>query len=544
MNVTGPTWLDPSTRPKSGGMWPLGLEPAGFRMINDLLPGITNATFRPRYYSFFAWVHWTHEVAVASNQTLLSQKEWRQRLEMIFRLATQVYHPDYVGLIGRTRTPHLDLDDHEMVSLDRKNVTTAFQAAFYSSSFGYLGCSYTSSPRAPVELTEYAGLPLARTFEEGLRREKGIEPALEWVLSDEMEVPARVIYDLAGPLALRPLTPNEPEHPVLVDLLFRLPGGAIGEASPLDEDRCLSLGMLLDVLAQAGEEGISDAWELHRIFATGALPDGQMYVPASVFEDHFALWQRYQERQFQKVGLYGIWSALIGCLRDGVSLPVSVLRRIQQDIADAELTLEWLPGASLSFRVDEAQEWVWAIAQESGGVGSAMADLSEVVRDRRTERAERAAAALVLLLLVTAWCRRQRESLGLEGTRFYGEGGASRWAISFFVDEMDRRGKDRLDELVQWLLGTAVIGQANRVAIGKLLQQGMYHFFVSLDEDGYHAPPRLQPTDYVKYDEPRIWSGYQLMAGLGLVEEEEGIRITTQGLEQLRRTCASLGGRG
>lgn len=536
MSPPGPFWLDPSTRPKSGGMWPLGLEPAGFSMINDLLPGITNSTIRPRYYSFFSWVHWTHDVAMATGRTLLTQQEWRRRLEMIFRLATQVYYPDYVGLIGRTRTPHLSVPGDEMISLDRKNVTTAFQAAFYSSSFGYLGCSHTSSPRVPVELTDFGGVPLARAFEEGLRSRPDTAAALDWVLSDEMEIPAQVIYDMAGPLALRPVSPDEPEHAVLVDLLFRLSDGAIAESSPLDEDRCLSLGLLLNVLAEAGDEGISDKGALHRIFATGVLPSGTRFVPDPVFATHFSGWQRYQERQFEKVGLYGVWSALISCLREGVSLPAAFLRRIQRQITESEIAQEWLTEDPMVLRVDEAQEWVWMVAQDSGsGIGGAMSDLSALVRHRRTGMGERAASALVLLLLVTSLCRRQRDSVDPEFRHFYAEGGPSRWAISYFVDEVHRRGGERLDSLIHWLMGTAVIGQANRVAVGKLLQQGQYHFFVAQDEDGYHATGRLQPTDYVKYDEPRIGSSFELMAGLGLVDISSAIRITDLGQGQLIR---------
>ena len=105
---------------------------------------------------------------------------------------------------------------------------------------------------------------------------------------------------------------------------------------------------------------------------------------------------------------------------------------------------------------------------------------------------------------------------------------------------MARRGGERIDALLHWLVGTAVVGQANRVAITKLLQQGLHHFFISQDEEGYRVVPRLKPTDYVKYDEPRFESGDPLLTGLGLVDDSDGLHLTRLGQERLLHNRAQL----
>lgn len=91
-------------------------------------------------------------------------------------------------------------------------------------------------------------------------------------------------------------------------------------------------------------------------------------------------------------------------------------------------------------------------------------------------------------------------------------------------------------ELVDWLVGTAVLGQANRVAVEKLVQQGAYHFFITQGEDGYRLRKPMKSTDYVVYDMPRIESAYSLLEGVSLIEHDEyGIRVTPHGLDTLER---------
>jgi hypothetical protein len=147
---------------------------------------------------------------------------------------------------------------------------------------------------------------------------------------------------------------------------------------------------------------------------------------------------------------------------------------------------------------------------------------------------ERAAAALLLLVLVTATWRTRREALDRDLVRLHELGDSGRLSLEFMVAEMDRRGGDTLRELLRWVLGTAVIGQANRVALEKVAR-GTANVFLLRDEAGYRARPGLHPFAYLNYDDPAVENAYRLLAGLDLVQEGETWQITPLGEATLAR---------
>lgn len=533
---TGPHWLAPSAS-IGGGMWPLGLETAGFTIVDQLLPGFTNTTIRPRYYAFFAWTFWTYERH--RDRTLLSQAEWRARLEMLLRLCTKQRDPTYTGLFGNDSVAPISVASDEMVSLYRDYIPSAFVPAAYSSSFGKLGCAVPTEVKGEVQLTDAVGVPLAEAFDRSVRRDPSCAAALEWVLCDAMEIPAEVVFELAHALSLRPVSPGEPEHQALTDLLIRMrPAGDPGQ-SAVDEARSRSLGLLLELLATS-PGGLPDRSAPHRLFATSQLPDGTAFRPSEPFAQTWSAWQRYQERQFEKVGIYGFWSVFIELLREGASRPADALTRLQAAMEEDPLLHAFLGENPFSWSVRDAREWLLSRAREDGGeVGAMLDEFSARIRNRTTPLGERAAASLLMLLLVTAAWEDARMSLDPSLVRLHKTGGAGRISLESLTQEFIGRGPAGLEGLLRWILGTAVVGQANRVAMEKIAR-GEAHVFLFQDEAGYRVRPGLGVLDYVGYDEPRIHSGYRLMEGLGLVEIDGGYRITNAGrnvLAEVRAHC-------
>jgi hypothetical protein len=532
-----PAWLAPSAA-AGGGMWPLGLESGGFAIIERLLPGYTNTTVRPRYYAFFAWAFWTWEQR--REHTTLSQQQWRERLEMLMRLCTKTRDPELTGLFGNDSVGAVRESADTMLPLFRGYVPSAFVPAAYSSSFGKLGCAIPGEAREEVRLTESVGAPLARAFDRALRQNPACAAALDrWALCDDPEVPAEAVYILKDALALRHVWPGEAEQPVLEDLLLRTrPAGDAG-ASEADAARTRSLALLLELLA-ASPAGIADTGVPHVVFATERLPNGSRFEPDPVFAQDWASWQRYQERQFQKVGLYGFWSVLIQTLQGGLSAPTDVVRDICRLLASEPLLHQWLDSEPLAWKVADAREWVRQTAEaDEVGPGGILSALSDRVRSRSTARSERAAASLLLLLLVTAWWERVRPSLNPALVQLHRLAGAARLPLDALTREFAGRGAATVEELVRWIVCNIVIGQANRVAMEKIAR-GEAHVFLLQDERGYRARKGLRHTDYVWYDEPRISSGYRLMEGLGLVESGAGYRITDAGKAALERVREHL----
>jgi hypothetical protein len=143
-----PDWTDHLGSPLElhRGMYPLGLEAVGMGIVADhLLPGITNATVHPRYYSFLSWVFWTFLEEMKSRGVrsfrVSEQHSWLLRLENVFRSATLLINPDITGLIGSTQAIQIDPKNSEgRIRVNGNEAATSFQAPNYSISFATLGC--------------------------------------------------------------------------------------------------------------------------------------------------------------------------------------------------------------------------------------------------------------------------------------------------------------------------------------------------------------------------------------------------------------------
>lgn len=527
-----PAWLESDQDPGGGGMWPLGLEAQGFRLVGRTLYGLTGNTEDIRYYSFLSWVFWTFKEACDREEVRRSpaaQTAWRDRLEMIFRIASLHHEPEILGLIGKTQIGRPVPNEDGMLSLDvGRAVTTAFKAASYSASFEKLGCGRIL-PNRLVQLSAEIGVPLARAYDEQLRAEASDED-MAWILSTGPEIPAEVVYRLAGAMSLRFVEPGEPEHPVLTDLLFRLRPAGDPALSLMDTARSRSLTLFLEIVEQA-RGSITGHEPMHAVLATRSLPDGEPLDVPSELEETFLRWERYQERQFEKIAIYGLWSVLVDLLRLGLAHPDRMTAALREAIRDAAASRESFPEAPLTVSVREAVATVLARATTSGDPpGEAQLRLVARIRDGSTPWTERASASLALLLLTTGAWRQARDRLSPTLCKLHEEGGRERLCLAEVTRDVERHGNDPLGSFAGWALGTYVLAQANHTALIKLVQQGQYQFFVAQDESGYRLVKDISPLDYVAYDKPHIDQALWMLAGLHLVDRSaEAVAITPEG---------------
>lgn len=531
-----PVWLDCDHRSSGGGMWPLGLEAGGFRFIEQLMPGFNNVTTRIRYYSFFSWVFWTFQERVNRGEsvpTAAAQKAWRERLEMALRLASLYLVPGMGGLVGNRKVHPPAAGPSEPLSLRDPGAATAFQPANYSASFALFRCGAATSDGLIV-LSEEIGVPLARAFDVRLRAHPGGPAAFEWLASEQEEIPAGVLYQAAGALALRDIVVSEPEHAPLVDVLFRMRNAADPARSSSDTSRSRSMGLLLQLVRDA-DGALRNPHEVHGVFATRRLSNGRPFEPDRAFRTAFAGWERYQERQQEKVAIYGFWSVLISLLHEGLSLPDRIMQRIEEYASASSVMRHWLGETPLEWTVRDAQDWLVEQAGSSeGGIGHSLHILAEMILDAGTGPAERAGAAAVLLLLITAHWSRVRTGLATSLTRIHGDAAPERLPLASVTRQVESRGTQDLGMFIRWVVASYVLAQANQTAIRKLAERGDYHFFISQDAAGYRVRPGLSPMSYVNYDIPRAGSALALMTGLGLVESGNAYGITSAGEVLLR----------
>ncbi len=535
-----PTWTALEINSENHqGLAPLGLEPVGLSLARQLLPGITNATVHVRYFSFFSWVFWTFQQQVLKyprRYTANDQEHWRIKLENVLRTATLSRYPHLKGVIGVTEAFRMEgLRPDQRVPIDSDRPDTAFKPASYSASFHILRCGDWDGEK--VLLTEI-GDRLGRAYDQELLATRGGATALETILNAGKNVPAAAIQTIAEAMALRPVRAHSPEHETLVELLFRLQPHMPGDPSAGAEDRrSRCLGLLLDLVRQS-DGRLKRSWDLHRVFGSDRFEDGRHVEIAPEFEAEFQIWRRYQERQYQKVALYGFWEELNLFLNATSTHAASVgeiFRHFKLLVENSAVLSEWLGGGSTQLTVSEAQARLdRRLSKHSRQVLDD--ELCDLVRDSDNARERVGAGLLLLLLMVSEWGRRAT-AVPLWLRNWPQLTNHERLALSAFTQLTEARLEESLEEYLYWLIERCILDQANLVAFEKL-SRGDYRFFVLRGENGYRVVKKQDTEGYLEYDQPRMHSAFLLMKDLGIVSLNGALSLTKLGERLLDRVRA------
>ena len=525
------------------GLWPLGLEPVGFSFARQLLPGLTNVTTHIRYYSFFCWAFWTFEKHLRDRGMTefhpADQRRWLARLENLFRAATLYSNPEVLGLAGVTKAVRLAEAD-DSLAVDATDVPSGFVPALYSASWRNLRCG--ESTAGGVRLSEELGRPLARAYQETLERAAS-KHEIEELLSPAPTVPGSLVRKMADAMGLRPVAPDEPEHRRLRELLFRTERQSLNpEWRRLDASRSRSLALLLE-FGRQGRGTIRNRFDIHRIFASGRLPDKRRFEVPAPYQDDFLIWERYQERQYERIALYGFWVLAYEAIRTGRRTPREICRWVQADLERSPVLLEWLGDDPLRLTVGEAEEAILERYRNLEYPDLAADDLR--VRILKPEPpADRAGAALLLLLLTVVVWRERRGQVPRWARELHKRYGRGRLALELLLEDVQSRQAESLSDLVQRVVEVYVLSQSLRVALEKFAR-GEYRFFIAQDQDGFRIVREENPARHLGYDQPRLQGAYRLLQGLGLIDLDAGYEITAAGealLGELKGFHAETGG--
>ena len=444
--MTYPDWTERAKGLSSHrGLWPLGLEPVGFAFVRQLLPGLTNATTDIRYYSFFCWAFWTFEKHLrdqgASEFNPAAQKRWLARLENLFRAATLYSNPDVVGLAGVTNAVRLAEAD-ELLAVDATEVPSGFIPALYSASWRNLRCG--ESTARGVRLSEELGRPLARAYQRTLERAAS-KSEIEMLLSPAPMVPASLVRKVADAMGLRPVDPDEPEHAELCELLFRIERPSLNpEWRNLDASRSRSLALLLE-FGRQGRGTIRDRFDIHRIFASGRLPNKTCFEVPAPYQDDFLIWQRYQERQHERIALYGFWVLVYEAIRNGRRTPHGICRWVQADLERSPVLSKWLGTDPLRLTVGEAEEAILERYRNLKYPDLAADDLRDRILEPQPQ-ADRAGAALLLLLLTAVVWRERRSQVPRWARDLHKRYGRERLALEVLLEDFEGWQAESLNE--------------------------------------------------------------------------------------------------
>jgi hypothetical protein len=511
---------------------PLGLEAVGAGIVQHrLLPGITNATRHIRYYSFFCWVFWAFWKHRSGKPRLSEQRKWRVRLENALRSATLDREANIQGLIGVTKAIRINgLSGKVRIGIEGGKAASAFVPANYSSSFRALGCGLWEDKKG-AKLTDF-GTQLATAFDSSMQVVPGSRAALLELCSEAPCVSVASIRAIAEGIRLRPISPAELEHKFLLELLLRIETGDQRVNLDFDQSRSRSMALFMEIAEQA-QGTLSSAAELHRIFATGQLPNQRALAVPSELQQTFEIWKRYQERQYIKLSMYALWHELVQTLAYTASKTASAQQLLSHFLASfrkSDIAVDYLGRNFANQTVGRAQQSLSRdVSLKPRDFGRRALELANVLMDIARESEDRVGAAVVLLLLCACYWKRNASTL--PEANLHKQGGTERLSLEAVSNDLDQLSDVTLVEYLQWAVETYVLKQSTKVAVQKMPE---FRFFIIRDDEGYRLVKLQHPRSYLSYDSSRIGSAYELMSGLKLVKMNGGITLTAAGRKVLQ----------
>jgi hypothetical protein len=532
-----------------GGIWPLGLEQVGLRIEDDMLPGLTNQTAHVRYYSMFAWAFWKFAALTrASGREIDSDEQfaWFRRVENAFRVASELAEPKGRGLVGsRAIRNQWDRIDRRGARVSLVDDTPASAWAPYGASFREMRCARLTGQPTPdvVQLLHPVGTALAKAFDSQLRATADGRRLIAVLTSNADSVPVDLLRNVGDEFTLRQVEPGEPEHLPLLEMLA--PHAQREDSAPdlvlarqRDRARSRTIGMFLD-LAKQSAGAIADVGDLYRVFAGGALRNGSAYRPPGVFMNEFLRWRRYQERQHQKLALYGIWREILELLRSrrrGWASATDIIDHLRAKAATSPTLIEWCGRNPLAVTVKTAAARVAKRVRDwpDSATTAPFVLARKLIGSTPAEGDSACGVAIVTAIAAVAqWeLRRDTEVMPETIQAIHRWGGRQRIALTIFAADVRERDSLTLDGLLTWMAETCVIGQSLHVAVEKWVDQRQDRFFIAPEGNGY-ALTLEQDFRRLGYDGGRVSSAFRLIEGLGLVTDTNGVRITTTGKQAL-----------
>lgn len=532
-----PTWTTYVASGPSGGMYPLGLEAVGQNMIGShVLPGVTDATVHPRYFSFFAWTFDTFERRFAKRgsaaELATDQHRFRARLENALRSCTLAEGSESRGIIGsRGAFRFENYLSSAPIHFPRK-LPSGIDPANYGASFVRLGLGYKSEGRMH---TAGLGLELAAAFEESLTggMSRNERKALELLLQLGRKIPVRVYEVLQDRFRVRPISPAEPEHAHIVDALFRL--GRLHEReepSLTNSCRARAHGLcLLLALIEQGDESIRGPEDFYGVFSTGRLATGRaVELDDPALATTLEVWRRYMERQWQKTALNAFWHETLNILEDADPRPVpahAIVARIQRLTSGSRTLRKYLGPNALARSARECLSAIGArLPRDRGDVGVTALELANRIRQPATTGEERLGQAVVLLFVSAADWQRERERCPSALRQLHMHGGPSRLTLPWMVEQIELRGEASVTAIIEWVVEWCILSQSMRVAYEKIDQGN--RFFIHRVDGGYClAQDRRDANGYFSFDSSRLGGAYSLLRRLGLIRADG--RVTSTG---------------
>ena len=540
-------WVKPPYQ--SGGLDHLAVQATCINIYGRLLPGITNASDRARYYSFYPWLIWAFD-----------QRGWRdfddhfverfRRADCLFTLIAlrhaEIAEGDYEDHAGamvgsNTLRPALrELSEHGTLRLSSHSRRDSAAERYFANKMGGLGQYYLGVLRElgildgdaarGFKYTVQIGQPLAQRADKAFDHRSFLDLVEADVLTtDEL--------DSLSDLCPCRLEKNSEEQKMLQDLFFAQ--GEFGNTESLPRRRSLlSIVHLGEQLANDSEA--LNEYSFRACSYSGAIPSGRPWHCPDSLAINRNRWRVYVRNELLSVTVQGLFFAVLDAYEEsGLRFTSSAeIVRWFVEQADVQNTVNGFGNnGTFDNLVKKSQSWLpsltdWAEADHEIQLTERIVKLCNGHRSTQA-RLEILQLAMRSLIALDARCR--------SGSWGYGDLIFEPWYFEYypinlnsFASHSSQSWASRtLAETLEWILYEWGIEAHLRVALRKLRGHSQSTFRIRPSDRGFEVigvPPAV-------YTSPRFSQALRILKDIGalmksssgnLVPSDFGRRIIEQ----------------
>lgn len=509
------------------GLDHLGVQAPCVALYGQLLPGITNATDRARYYSFYPWLLRAFERRYPGSDKF--QRVLR-RAECLFTL-TAIRHQRVLGdseegLHGRAMVGQRKLVRIEPESSFALDAYAALEGPnrYFKNPLGGFRQYYLGPLRdlKVLSLRECANQQLAEAFANAVPEDAFFrvleQPEATWEELDELAA--------FCPCALRN---SADEHRLLLDLFFARTALFQGDGGMT---RRASLALMLDLAGQTTSDDDYSFEERFRgaVYAS-TLVDGSAWTVPEPLERARRGWSTYQRNELLSIALQGLFAAVLRAIeRDHA-------RCIERasDAADIAVRLLSSLGADLQLSLDSL---LVRTRRDLPPLANWQADDHEFQRGRRVqglslndtalEEMAHESIAILLALLARGVDEYPYSDFDLDPEYF-----DPREVHLLSLRHVSKNDWARLsvEEWIRWLAVHWGVARHLRVALRKLRSERRDTFRIRPLDGELRVVEVPQPV----FTTPRVSRALQILSDLDLVDHDADSRLvlTDRGRSEL-----------
>ena len=318
--------------PKSG-LDHLSAQAPCISVYQQLLPGITNVTYRARCYSLYPWLIWSFDKRYPKAEVEKFERIFRRAdclltliAERHARITDQDNERHGASLVGRDNlvpvVSRLKTGGHVRLSTyaTREEVKTRY----FKNRLGGLGQYYAGTLEDLDILAPREGGWIRYSLSGGLELAEAVDAAVDsdafFSLVEKDKVTAEDL-DALSEFCPCKLPKSRKEHQWLLDLFF----DRTSKYGPTGEQRAKSLALILDLADNLSEKGRQDLTvDIFRsAIYTGYLPNKKRWkIPATLDETRLR-WFFYQRNEFLSIAIQGIFSVTLDMVKQNGITPLN-----------------------------------------------------------------------------------------------------------------------------------------------------------------------------------------------------------------------------